>query len=285
MALDVKSTLNRKIIDLRELGFRDLQILGKYSYNKTEEKLDEHFHPGMIEICYCDKGSQYFVVNNKQHFIKGGDVFIHFPGEVHGSGEHPENKGLLYWMIISMDLTSSHIISLCKLLINNRKRHFKANKAVKRKLEEIFEAYSGEESTEIKNLRINVLTEAFLLNLLDSTNKNDTAEANNNRLRRVLDFIDANLTEDISISLLANEMNLSESRFKILFKDLMGFTPSDYIQRKRVEIAIERLSKDQTISFTDLAYDLNFSSLQYFSTVVKKYTGKSPGEIRSDNSK
>lgn len=279
MDLDIKSTSNRKIIDFRDLGFCDLQILGKYSYNKAEEKLDEHFHSGMIEICYCDKGSQYFVVSGKQHLVKGGDVFIHFPGEIHGSGDHPENKASLYWMIISLNTTSSNIVSLCNFLMSRERRHFKANKLVKKCLEEIFGAYFGKEQAEIKNIRINMLTETFLLNLLDCINTDNT-ELNNDRLTRILDFIDTNLMEDISISLLASEMKLSESRFKNLFKDLVGFTPGDYIQRKRVEIAIERLSKDPSVSLTELAYDLNFSSPQYFSTVMKKYTGKSPGAIK-----
>ena len=132
MALDIKSTTNRKIIDFRSLGFNDLQVLGKYSYNKTEEKLDEHSHPDMIEICYCDKGSQYFVVNGKQSLVKGGEVFIHFPGEIHGSGDHPENKGLLYWMIIGLTANHTHVVSLCDFLISRGKRHFKASRSIKK---------------------------------------------------------------------------------------------------------------------------------------------------------
>ncbi len=65
MQFDIKSTRNRKIIDFRKYGFKDLQVLGKYNYNKVENKLHDHVHDGMIEICYYDKGSQFFEVNKK----------------------------------------------------------------------------------------------------------------------------------------------------------------------------------------------------------------------------
>ena len=102
MELDVNCTKTRKIIDFRKNGYDDLIVLGKYNYNRTEGNLADHVHHNMIEICYYDKGSQWFCVNDKRYLVKGGDVFIHFPGELHGSGGYPEEKGLLYWLIICL---------------------------------------------------------------------------------------------------------------------------------------------------------------------------------------
>jgi AraC-like DNA-binding protein len=100
----------------------------------------------------------------------------------------------------------------------------------------------------------------------------------------VLQYIEAKLTENPSVSELAREMNLSESRFKNLFKELTGFTPGDYIQRKKIEIAQQKITADPGLNLTELAYELNFSSPQYFCTVFKKYTGESPGAIRVKHS-
>jgi AraC-like DNA-binding protein len=43
---------------------------------------------------------------------------------------------------------------------------------------------------------------------------------------------------------------------------------------------MRRLQEDPFISITELAYELNFSTPQYFSTVFKKYKGVSPGSFR-----
>jgi hypothetical protein len=77
--LDFQSTKNRTIINFIREGYADLCVPGRYLYNAAKGELSEHVHKGMIEICFCAKGRQLFMVNHKQYFVKGGDVFIHFP--------------------------------------------------------------------------------------------------------------------------------------------------------------------------------------------------------------
>lgn len=276
MLLDIKSTSNRKIIDFRKYAFQDLQVLGKYNYTRAEARLPDHVHKGMIEICYYDKGSQYFKVNGKEYLVKGGDVFIHFPGEVHGSGGHPEEKGKLYWIIIRLQKSASdNLVRLCKLLIQKQRRHFKTGRKIKNILEDIYTVHYSKETAFIKKIRIHLIVHSLILALLDSI-KNEKNDTDHIRLNKILNYIDENIKENIPIALLAKEIYLSESRFKNLFKELTGLTPGDYIQRKKVEVALKKINENPDISLTDLAYEMNFSSPQYFSTVVKKYTGNSP---------
>lgn len=147
-------------------------------------------------------------------------------------------------------------------------------------LEEIFHAVKAKgETPHIKQIRITLLTQLLLLKLIEYANKksNDT---DNERIQKVYDLIGKRMTEKLSITTLAKEANLSESRFKNWFKELSGFTPVDFVQRKRVDYAIRKIKEDPSTSLKDLAYELNFSSQQYFTAVVKKFTGKSPKELR-----
>lgn len=281
MQLDIQSTPNRHILDFTKYGFTDIQVLGKYNYNKSETKLANHMHQGMIEICYYDKGSQYFEVNDEQYLIKGGEVFIHFPNEVHGSGGHPEEKGLLYWIIIKLEEAEDNTLAfLCDYLIKKNKRHFKGGKEIKKYLEEIFLIDNQEEPLLIKKARIYLKAQSFILKLIDNM-ESEQQETDNVRLNKILTYIDNNIFDKISINTLANEISLSESRFKNLFKELTGFTPGDYIQRKKIEIVLQKIKENPHISLTNLAYELNFSSPQYFSTVIKKYLGTSPSSMKS----
>lgn len=280
MPLDVISTQYRAILDFRKEGFNDLQILGRYNYDRTQKILPTHRHRETIEICYCAKGRAIFEVKHKKHVVKGGDVFIHYPNEAHSSGGQPEEKGTLYWMIVRLKgKEDSHLKTLCDKLIALGRRHFSAGFKVKQKLDWIFAAFASCEDSFIRKVRIKLLAEAFVLDLIDS-GYSQKALARNNRLDKAIAYISTNPAEQISISSLAEKSNLSESRFKSLFKEITGFTPGDFIQRKRIERAIERLEGNPKVSVADVAYEFSFSSPQYFSSVIKKYTGKSPAMIK-----
>jgi AraC-like DNA-binding protein len=279
MQLDVTSTKQRTILDFRKEGFHDLQILGKYNYDRAKKNLPKHRHPGTIEICYCAKGSAIFEVGDKKHLVKGGEVFIHYPNEAHSSGGQPEEKGTLYWMIVCLKKPSSNLIVLCNKLIDQNRRHFSAGVTLKQKLDCVFIAHATHEDAAIKKIRIKLLAEAFVLDLIDCGDGKKRI-ARNNRLDNAIAYISANPTEQITLSALADKVNLSESRFKGLFKEITGFTPGDFIQRKRIEKALEKLGSNPSVSITDLAYELNFSSPQYFSSVIRKYTGKSPAMLK-----
>lgn len=286
MIIDVSKTKTRTIIDFTSSGFSKLVTLGKYNYNKSETLLDNHVHKDMIEICYYDKGSQWFEVRNKRYLVRGGEVFIHYPDEEHGSGKHPEAKGQLYWLIMQIE-KSEHISIpqnstgfLIRELLHIQRRHFKGGNILKKMLEEIFAAVRTEnETNEIKHIRITLLVQSLLLKVIEFA-KQKNIDTDNERLQKVYELVNARLTEDISVSMLAKETNLSESRFKNWFKELSGLTPMDYVQRKRVEYAVRQIKTGAFTSLKDMAYGLNFSSQQYFTTVIKKFTGKSPSELR-----
>ncbi|WP_029277321.1 AraC family transcriptional regulator [Pedobacter borealis] len=288
MQLDVKSTRNRTIINFQKEGYDDLCVLGRYKYSKAEKYLEEHTHVGMIEICYCDKGSQLFFVNNKKHLVNGGDIFIHFPGEVHSTGGEPEERGCLYWLIIKIDNIKlkpgnkicANVASLLDLIIKKEIRHFRGGDECKKILETIFKKNALRKKTVVEKIWIEHLVQNFLLHVLDKVSGMQT-ETIDKRLDVITEHITNNLTEYISIEDLANKIHLSESRFKIWFKQNTGFSPIDYIQRQRIFLAIKIINDQPDISITKLAYSLNFSTPQYFSTVMRKYTGKTPTEIKA----
>jgi hypothetical protein len=92
----------RRILDFRPLGFRDVVVLGRYSYAAVHQALEEHCHGDMVEICYLECGEQTYFVGPQRFDLTGGDAFVTFPGEKHGSGPSPEGKGLLFWMLLHL---------------------------------------------------------------------------------------------------------------------------------------------------------------------------------------
>ena len=94
-----------------------------------------------------------------------------------------------------------------------------------------------------------------------------------------MDYIAENISQPMTLKELADYAGYSLSRFKALFREVTGQTPAQYIAMHKVEQAKELL-RDPGRSITDIAYDLGWSSSNYFCAVFKKYTNVSPLHYR-----
>lgn len=284
-SFDNTSTPERTIIDFDRFNITDVHRLGRYAYKHAHGSLPAHSHDGMMEICYCEKGLQVYEVNGKVYHIKGGDIFITFPGEPHSTAQHPEEKGVLYWLIIKiadgntfLDYKKNDALAFVKALLNLPSRHFKVGADMKKMLDDIFSLYATPPSQMHRIQILNQLT-SFLLAIIQRSQTN--AALPSNRRIEISTYIANNLYNDLSVELLAEKMNFSDSHFKSWFKKEFGVPPADYVLRLRIEEAKKLLQTEGENIVTDTAYRLNFSSSQYFATVFKKYTGITPSEYRN----
>ena len=101
----------------------------------------------------------------------------------------------------------------------------------------------------------------------------------NKKLAHVLDLIESDLAEDLSLKVLANAAGLSEYHFLRMFKHSTGCTPHQYVINQRIERARELLKKtDMTV--TEIAYLLGFSNPAHFTHHFRRKTGFTPSEMR-----
>lgn len=99
------------------------------------------------------------------------------------------------------------------------------------------------------------------------------------RLRRVLDYIDSNLTNQISAEALAGVASLSRFHFSRMFKAATGRSPSQYVGDRRLELAKSLLQLGASVA--QVAYDCGFSSESNFARSFRRCTGVSPGQYRN----
>jgi AraC family transcriptional regulator len=99
------------------------------------------------------------------------------------------------------------------------------------------------------------------------------------RLRRVLDFIDARLADEIGLDDLAAEAFLSPFHFSRLFRQATGLSPHRYVTERRVEAARTKLALNVS-SLVEVALDTGFGSQANFIRVFRKSTGLTPGQYR-----
>ena len=99
------------------------------------------------------------------------------------------------------------------------------------------------------------------------------------RLQQVIGYIRAHLDRDLSLTELAEVINISPTYFASLFKQTMGISPRQYVIQQRVEQAKLMLSKTD-LAIADIALQVGFSSQSHLTQHIKRFTGKTPKQIR-----
>ena len=99
-------------------------------------------------------------------------------------------------------------------------------------------------------------------------------------IENTLTYIESNLKNEITLVDLAQAAGYSEYHFLRVFKEVMRFTPADYIRKRRIsEIARELDGSDRPIS--DIAFEYGFNSKENFTRAFKTEHHVLPTEYKS----
>ena len=98
-------------------------------------------------------------------------------------------------------------------------------------------------------------------------------------MRRVLDYIDAHLTDELGLIELAAIAGLSPHHFVEAFKISVGKPPHQLVMERRVQRAQELLRDDER-SIAEIAHAAGFSSQSHLTANFRKVTGLTPGRFR-----
>lgn len=96
------------------------------------------------------------------------------------------------------------------------------------------------------------------------------------RIIKVLQHIEQNLDQKLSLKELAKISSYSDFHFHRLFNEMMGETPADYVKRIRMEKAAHSLIYEPHTPITEVAMNCGFSSLSYFTSAFSEYYHHSP---------
>lgn len=281
----INQSPERRILDLRALGFHDVLVLGRYHYSAAHAPLDQHCHGKLLEICYLEQGEQTYVVGDNRYDLAGGDVFLTFPNEPHGTGSAPESRGVLFWVLLRLPSRNRPFLGLSprqsgqlKQSLLELPRRFWAGQQPAATLYRVFSVHDHQ-GTPLRILQLQNLLVRFLFDLVDACSRQDRMPSP--LVRRVQEAVEGQPDQILRVSDLARIAGLSESQFQQRFKQEVGISPADYVLRRKVEAAKSLLDSGR-LSVTQIAMELGFSTSQYFATVFKRYTGRTPTTFRAE---
>jgi len=101
------------------------------------------------------------------------------------------------------------------------------------------------------------------------------------RMHRVLEHVDRHLDQQLELDTLAKVANFSPFHFHRLFTAWFGETLGDYVRRRRLELAAQRLIAQPRLPILQLALSVGFGSAEAFARAFKSRFGLSPSAWRA----
>ena len=102
---------------------------------------------------------------------------------------------------------------------------------------------------------------------------------NNDQIKLACAYIHENLTANLSVSLLAEQVNMSPRNFSRQFTEQVNLSPGKYVQKSRVERAKLLLEQGQ-LSIKQVAAKVGINSVAVLSRLFKKYLSISPSDYK-----
>jgi AraC-like DNA-binding protein len=99
------------------------------------------------------------------------------------------------------------------------------------------------------------------------------------KVRQAVNFIKNNISNELSVSIVAEQCELSESRFIHVFKEQTSMTFSEYLVKEKIGRA-KRLLESSNLKISDVSFAAGFTKQSYFGMVFKKQTGMTPTQYR-----
>jgi AraC family transcriptional regulator len=132
-----------------------------------------------------------------------------------------------------------------------------------------------------ESLALLILTEVVRQHALRRAALPTADELSSPRLRRVTDYIEAHLGEDLSLLTLATEAGLSAVHFAREFKRVTGSAPHQYVLGRRLERSRALLARGDR-SITEVALTVGFSSQSHLTTAFRRVYRTTPAAYRNE---
>lgn len=232
------------------------------------------------QLLYITEGEGVFnSAHAKDVPLKAGDLFLLFPGEWHTYYPTGKHGWKSYWIGFKGknvdDRVKAGFLSVEKPIY-----HVGFSADIIRLYEEAYKR-AQEEAPYLQQILAGIVN--HLVGLMYALERSMELSKDHTRvdminLARLR--IRESLEVDLTIQQVAEDLGVSYSNFRKLFKEFTGISPALYQQDLRLQRAKELLATT-SLSIKEIAYRLRFESPDYFSSKFKIKTGKKPSEFRN----
>ncbi len=232
-----------------------------------------HSH-NMIEVYYFLRGNARFVVEGNIFPLERGSVLVMASGQTHYLLLEPSAAYERMALLIDTAAAPAEFDSISEQIYDGANL-FELTKREQIWFEESFALISKASADTQRNL---VFSFSSMVFSLLSTKLIHTAEPNveDDIIKKTIRFINKNLSNELSLQIIANALYCSKASLNRKFREMMGCTVWEYVVRRRIFSARQRLFLSGSV--TEAYQKSGFSDYSSFFRAYKKLVGLSPKE-------
>jgi len=264
-------------------------------------RLPEHRNEG-IELTYLETGHLAFCAEGHSFELDAGDLTVTRPWQPHSVGNPFVHAGKLHWLILDVGVRQPHqpwkwpdwlvlspndIRELTDMLRHNEQPVWPGTAEVGHCFKEIGRMVEkrGESSTLASRMAIHV-NELFLclLEMLrqQSVPRKPELATAERTVKMFLASLPSCVADPWTLDAMAEHTGLKRTRFAHYCRKLTNRTPMQFLNDLRVAKAKELIKTASRRNLTEIGLECGFATSQYFATVFRRVTGKTPREYRRE---
>ena len=230
-----------------------------------------------FKVCLALAGDAVWEIEDRAYRIQPGDIIFLSIGQKRHFTAFGEQGFLL--CVFTLKRSAFQNIHHFMFLLDRAKRQ---NNVIKETglsslLREIYEEWAagGSFSYELASAK---LTEFFIKAERETKYSLSPAGKIDRELLELMDYIDANIANGISLAAVAQRAGMTQSAFSRRFSAVNGISFKEYLIERKIERAIFLL-RNTNRKMIDIAQDSGFDSISGFYSAFKKKTGTTPSKF------
>ncbi|WP_438446083.1 helix-turn-helix domain-containing protein [Gorillibacterium sp. sgz5001074] len=248
-----------------------------------------HYHPA-YEIYYLFSGERNYFIKDSAYPVHPGDLVIIDSAAVHKTSDMgvPNHERIVFYFEPSYfeayapeerELLLSPFSKGIPVLRLNLQERLQVEELLRSLLVELQEQPPG------YSLHVRHMTGELLLFTARQARREEEAPLYEpspvqKKMTDIVRHINAHYAEPLDLDSLSKQFYISKSHLSRVFKEITGFSFTEYVTTTRVKEA-ERLLRETETSITRISELTGFENFSHFGKIFKKLTGRSPRSYRN----
>lgn len=248
------------------------QLLGVYHWSEGLRSM--HKHDDRLELNFILSGNGTHVIDGELCNVQAGDVLIHNGGVLH------DESLMLYSQVKAWCIAVKNLKLPARPVNELVPKNFRPRipcQSVANQLAQLYPLVHYYAQQKDGYQIANSLARAVVLivhKIISSTALESTKEKNY-IVERVRNYIEEHYAEDLTLAELNGLVHANEYYLSHVFKKATGYSPQQYILRRRIGKA-QCLLIYTSLPLTEISARVGYEDSNYFSRAFKKIIGMSP---------
>ena len=260
-----------------------LRVEGKFRVESIytfwyQEKEQGFLFPGeahpMAELTYVDQGALHSVADGQDLLLKQGDLVVYGPGQWHM--QYSDIGVAPRYVTISFESSGVDIIPLLNRKFTVPQNVVSILQNMLREQERM-DPFSNDIILSQLNLMLLMLLREASTPSGGRLQTSNAIHSENEIIRHAQQYISAHIREKLSVPMVARQVDVSPSYLTALFHKNLQISPGEYIRRIKLQES-KQMIRENNLNFTEIAAELQYSTVHHFSRQFKEKFGITPTE-------